>query len=475
MKRFAALAAAAAITLQPVAFPVSAVAAEPYHFDPGRDRPPPPQDNPDPGVEMKQQTECATSAVLDDSQFHTIPAHEAFSVDKLHDFATGKGVTVGVIDSGVQPNVRLPHLRGAGDYVANDGDGLHDCDHHGTLIAGIIAASPARDDSFVGIAPDADILSIRQTSSAYTVANHDDEPPSSLSTLAKSVRRATDEGAQVINMSVTACYPATKKAELSELAGALAYAASKDVVLVASAGNVGDDCDANPGPDPEDADDPRGWDTATTISVPSMFDDFVLSVGGVGLQGHPYPKSLPGPWVDVSAPAESIVSLDPVSGETGGLINADVTQQGVQPITGTSFAAAYVSGLAALMKQAHPDWSAVQIRRQITETAHHTPEAQNNLLGNGIVDSVAALTNDPAGDRAYRQHIDPASRREPQPISQINWWPIGGGLATILGAVLVGVWLLFRRHVETIDPPKPSGDIEPDPDEDVFKERGRHA
>ena len=72
-------------------------------------------------------------------------------------------MTVAVVDTGVNPSVRLPHLRGEGDYV-DGGDGLTDCDTHGTVIASIIGAAPAEGDALVGVAPDAELLSIRQSS-----------------------------------------------------------------------------------------------------------------------------------------------------------------------------------------------------------------------------------------------------------------------------------------------------------------------
>src|SRR5699024_4473720 len=155
---FSAAFAAAAV----LAVPGAAGALGPSDFDPGRDQPPPPGPAAPP-IPMKQNTVCATSAVLPDSQFHTVPASHVFGVDTLHEYGTGVGQTVAVIDSGVTPNARLPLLRGGGDFIMG-GDGLEDCDHHGTLIAGIIAAQPALNDGFVGVAPSASILSIRQTS-----------------------------------------------------------------------------------------------------------------------------------------------------------------------------------------------------------------------------------------------------------------------------------------------------------------------
>ncbi len=84
-----------------------------------------------------------------------------------------------MIDTGVNRHPRLRALEPGGDYVSNS-DGLQDCDAHGTLVAGIIAAAPSADDSFAGVAPDAAILSIRQNSGAFGLAgtggNHGRRP-----------------------------------------------------------------------------------------------------------------------------------------------------------------------------------------------------------------------------------------------------------------------------------------------------------
>lgn len=414
--------AAGLVTVLAGSLAAPAGALEPSRFDPATDIPPAAAE-PKPPSEMRQSSACATSAVLPDSQFSSIPAGSVFGVDDLHRYADGDGQTVAVIDSGVSKNVRLPKLRGGGDFILG-GDGLEDCDHHGTLIAGIIGASHAQNDGFSGVAPGAEIVSVRQTSAAYTPKDSQSAGASTLTTLASAVRRAADEGATVINMSVTACVAAGSGVDLSALKGALHYAAvEKDAVVVASAGNVDQTCTANPDPDPARPSDPRGWDEATTISLPSYVDDFVLSVGGTTLFGEPYAQTLPGPWVDVSAPALSIVSLDPTSGDVGGLINAEITGQGeTVPIAGTSFAAAYVSGLAALVRQRYPSLSAAEVRSRIINTAHPVADGLANTLGEGgVVDPVNALTAVTDADTRVTQDI-PSSRDRvpPTPDNGLN-------------------------------------------------------
>ncbi|MEB3022953.1 MULTISPECIES: type VII secretion-associated serine protease mycosin [Mycolicibacter] len=366
----------------------------------------PPDGDPAPALDMKQNTVCATSAVLADSQFGVIPASAVFGVSELHKFARGDGQVVAVIDSGVQPVSRLPRLRGGGDYIMS-GDGLSDCDHHGTLIAGIIAAAPSPNDGFVGVAPGAEIVSIRQTSAAFT----EDHPPqgysdadrsaANLMALAKAIVHAVNLGATVINLSVTACVDAGSPVDTRALAGALYYAAvARDAVIVTAAGNTGGQtCQPNPGYDPANPADRRNWDGVRSVSLPSYFSNLLLSVGGTTLTGDPYVNSMPGPWVGAAAPSMNIVSLDPTEPRPGALTNAALVKGAPIPLNGTSYGAAYVSGLAALIREKYPHLSARQVINRILSTAHTPAEGLTNTLGAGPIDAVAALTADvPKGD-----------------------------------------------------------------------------
>ncbi|GAB4992587.1 type VII secretion-associated serine protease mycosin [Mycobacterium avium subsp. hominissuis] len=405
--RVAAL-AIVTLTVAAVGYAPPAAAIAPPTIDLAADIAPPDAD-PAPALPMKQNTVCATSAVLADSQFNTIPASDVFGVGELHNFARGDGQVVAVIDSGVQPVTRLARLRGGGDYLVS-GDGLSDCDHHGTLIAGIIAAAPSPKDGFVGVAPGAEIVSIRQTSAAFTEEHlppgygEADRSAANLMALAKAIVHAANLGATVINLSITACYDAGSPVDLRPLAGALYYAAVvHDAVIVAAAGNTGDQqhqtCQPNPGYDPANPGDARNWDGVRSVSLPSYFSDLVLSVAGTTLTGDPYVNSMPGPWVGAAAPSMNIVSLDPTEPQPGALTNAALVKGAPIPLNGTSFAAAYVSGLAALIREKYKDLSAHQVINRILATSHTPAQGLTNTLGAGIIDAKAALTADvPRGD-----------------------------------------------------------------------------
>ena len=168
----------------------------------------------------------------------------------------GAGQTVAVIDTGVARHRLLPHLLPGGDYVST-GDGTQDCDGHGTIVAGIIGAarSDASGATFSGIAPDAAIIAIRQSSNVFRPTDGTGgSGVGDVETLAAAVRTAADAGATVINISSVACAPADQGLDDRSLGAALAYAVDvKNVVVVAAAGNVGGagQCPRqNPAPDP---------------------------------------------------------------------------------------------------------------------------------------------------------------------------------------------------------------------------------
>jgi membrane-anchored mycosin MYCP len=103
----------------------------------------PPDSPPGPGQTMKQNSYCTEVGVLPGSDFRVQPKYmDMLNLSEAWRFGRGGGVRVAVIDTGVTPHPRLPHLIPGGDYVMGGGDGLSDCDAHGTLVASMIAASP---------------------------------------------------------------------------------------------------------------------------------------------------------------------------------------------------------------------------------------------------------------------------------------------------------------------------------------------
>ena len=380
----------------------------------------------------------------------------------------GDGQRVAVIDTGVAPHPRLPRLQAGGDYVST-GDGTQDCDAHGTIVAGIIAATPDSTDPlrFSGVAPAATVLSIRQTSAIFGPA---DDPQTGgmgdVDTMAAAVRTAADLGATVINISSVAC--AAGSLDDAALGAALAYAVdTRDAVVVAAAGNT-----LGSGACPEQSATPRlNWASATVSASPAWYDEYVLTVGSAATDGSPSEFSLAGPWVDVGAPGEEMVSLSP---RGTGLTDSLPARGEPIPISGTSYAAPVVSGLAALIRARFPELTARQVMDRIETTARGHTTGWEPTLGHGIVDPAAALglpseppvgtghpaapaPSPPAGPRP-----DPA-RREPPPPPAGAQRPAAVAMIGLLGcagvlAVALTVLSATARLRQDQQRPQPAAD-----------------
>jgi membrane-anchored mycosin MYCP len=265
----------------------------------------------------------------------------------------GAGVKVAVIDTGVDN--KNPQLRDAVDAGAGavflkgaEGGATHDEVGHGTKVAGIIAARPASGTGFVGIAPDATIIPIRQ---------NDAEGHGQASGLADAIRHAVKAGAQVINISQDTAGGVDPGPDLKD---AVDDALKNDVVVVAAAGNDG----------------ASGTHRET---YPASYPG-VLAVAASDRNNERATFSQPGSFVGVAAPGVDMVSTVPGRGQC-----VD---------SGTSFAAPYVAGVAALIVAKHEDWTPRQVVAQIEQTAERIDKGRNDNIGWGVVDPVAALSND---------------------------------------------------------------------------------
>lgn len=333
-----------------------------------------------------QREVCAVPA-FDRRQAGAATQLDGLDLPTVWRLTRGAGQRVAVIDTGVSPHRRLPGLVGGGDYVST-GDGAQDCDGHGTLVAGIIAAAPDSDsDRFSGVAPEATVIGIRQSSNKFgPVSDPSRTGVGDVDTLAKAVRTAADLGASVINISSVACLPVESGLDDRPLGAALGYAVEmKNAVVVAAAGNVGDGekCPAQSGE--------TGWRDVTVAVSPAWYDDYVLTVGSVDADGAPSRFTLAGPWVDVAAPGEAVLSLSPVG---DAMANTSGGQRHSESISGTSYSAPVVSGLVALIRARFPAWTPKQVMDRIKATAHHPPGGHNGLVGNGVVDPLAAVSTD---------------------------------------------------------------------------------
>ncbi|WP_376774079.1 type VII secretion-associated serine protease mycosin [Allostreptomyces psammosilenae] len=268
----------------------------------------------------------------------------------------GEGVTVAVIDTGVDAS--HPQLAGAvergRDLIENKDDGRFDDVGHGTKVAGIIAARESDDTGFVGIAPGATILPIRQNDGTGQGEGEDGKDHGTAESLARAIRYAVEQGADVINISQDTA-DGTNPPVLAE---AVADAVAEDVVVVASAGN-------------------NGADGQARTTYPAAYPG-VIAVGSSDRNNERSVFSQAGEFVDVVAPGEDVVSTVPRGGHC-----VDV---------GTSFSAPYVSGVAALLRAKYPDWSAEEIAAWMAQTAQRSDRDHNQFVGWGVVDPVKALT-----------------------------------------------------------------------------------
>ncbi|GHE43772.1 type VII secretion-associated serine protease mycosin [Streptomyces capitiformicae] len=329
----------------------------------------------------------------------------------------GEGITVAVLDTGVDDE--HPDLAGnvlpTKDMVgfgASRGDRAWA--RHGTAMAGIIAGhghGVNNGDGVLGIAPEAKILPVR-----VILEDGDSARSKARSTrgnaLAEGIRWAADQGADVINLSLgddsKSAHP-----EPSEDA-AVQYALKKGSVVVASAGNGGEKGDH--------------------VSYPAAYPG-VIAVTAVDEYGTRAAFSTRRWYATVSAPGVDVVIADPDRKYYEGW--------------GTSAAAAFVSGAAALIKAAHPGLTPAQVKRLLEDTARDTPTGgRDDSRGFGFVDPAAAIRE---GGKLVPDDLTSASYgREyfgsgPDPVKEddgTSGWaaPVAGGLGVVLLVTAVVVW-----------------------------------
>ncbi|WP_327148372.1 type VII secretion-associated serine protease mycosin [Nocardia sp. NBC_01329] len=405
----------------------------------------------------EQRAVCAEPLLTGAPPSEPPMAQQVLDLPAAWEFSRGAGQKVAVIDTGVNRHPRLPRLQPGGDYVS-DTDGTVDCDGHGTLIAGIIGAQPVPEDAFAGVAPDAEILSIRQLSLAYEKKdNNNRDAPGNIGTegygtvltLAGAVVRAVDMGATVINISEVACTRAGLDTVDGALGAAVEYAFHRNVVVVAAAGNLQNDgaCQAqNSG---------AGWNSVATVASPAWFSPYVLAVGSVDPNGQVSELSLNGPWVQVAAIGRDIVSLDSKPGGTG-LVDGVQTSEGIRSVEGTSFAAPYVAGLAALVRSRFPELNAAQVMDRITRTAHGPGTGRDDRIGHGLIDPLSALTAqlpvEPVSVGAAAARPVAAPVHPPGPDPRQRWIAIAGSVICLAGlAIGAAVAYPFRRPRHELD------------------------
>ncbi|HLS24634.1 MAG TPA: S8 family serine peptidase [Beutenbergiaceae bacterium] len=364
----------------------------------------------------------------DDPQYlgATPPAFGALGVDRAQEISRGQGVTVAVVDSGV--HVQNEHLRGVVSDGVNvvDGDDPYnrDADSHGTFVAGIIAARQVEGSGVVGVAPRADIQSVRVYYGRGEQAEREDVHLTP-ARIAAGIQWAAENGAEIINVSLST------DRDHPDLRAAVEDAQDAGALIVASAGNRQTA--------EEQGEQPR---------YPAAYDG-VLGVSAVDRDGvwHPV-ASFETPDVDVAAPGQQVPSAFLYGGDC-------VFNEG-DSAPSSSWATAYVSGAAALIAARYPQETAEQWAHRLQATASRAGTwERDDRVGWGIIQPVAALQFiDDGSAPGPPSPVHGASEPMPAPTSDIElaeppdpmapaqnltrWWLVGS-------AALITLALLYSR------------------------------
>jgi type VII secretion-associated serine protease mycosin len=365
---------------------------------------------------------------------------DALHISRAWKYSRGNGVTVAVLDTGVDGHqadlsgrvIDGPDFTG---HVRKPGSRYWG--RHGTEMASLIAGhghGAGAASGVMGVAPEAKILSIRVTWELNDpIRNDRAQIDRSRDAVAKGIRYAADHGAQVISMSLgggNLFYNGNAAEE-----AAIKYALGKGTVLVASAGNDGDG--------------------ANRRNYPAAYSG-VIAVGAVDRAFKAAKFTNRHTYISVAAPGVEIVS-------------ADAAGHGYILGTGTSSSAAFVSGISALVKARYPNLTAQEVKQALEEGAtHRPPDGRSSEIGAGVADAYGALRT---AARINKAEHDGTSVRSPQrtaqpaPVASRHSDPdlmliavLSGGGTLILLSLILG-WRQRRRRIareeDAVEPEEP--------------------
>jgi hypothetical protein len=349
------------------------------------------------------------------------PGSEWYLVDfhypDLHKAATGAGVTVALVGTGVDPKqsavaqALIPGADVSGTTPGTDTDDVA-TGYDGTRVATLIGGDGGA--GLTGLAPSAKIMPVR-------VQTADEKNPDSAQT-ARGVRYAVDHGAKVVLVL------STVTTVQDDLVQAVRYAITHDDVVISPSGNNG----------------------STDNSVdPVCGIAGVVCVAGTDQNGKSSPESSTGSEVDLGAPSKNL--LVP-------------TKSGVTVFSSSHYAAALTAAEAALIFSVHPSWTQGQVIRDMlghTSGGNADGSRKDNNVGYGIIDPLAAVnaaapqqTDNPLGTPSAAPPPQPPATHAAPGSSSSSSGSSGSSLPLILGIVgavvvlggaLLG-WLFFRRR-----------------------------
>ncbi|MBO0866997.1 MAG: S8 family serine peptidase [Micromonosporaceae bacterium] len=365
-----------------------------------------------------------------------------FGSDRTRLFSQGSGVTVAVIDSGVDAtSPQLGRVLPGLDTAAGRGAANTDCAGTGTQAAGIIAAKSLRNIGFHGIAPAATILPVRVFEDTQGV-----EHPVPAAALANAIDYAVQQGATVLSISVGIA------ADDPAVATAVQQAQDNDVLVVAA---VGDQNDSG---------------TPFFSEYPAKYPG-VLAVGALDPYGIAWGNSRPAAYLDLVAPGADVVTT-----QIGKVLAA---------ASGTRLAAAYVAGVAALVRSRYPQMKADQVAHRLTATAVAAPGGTDRQdYGLGLVNPYGALTDTLADTKpATIPGLPPASVDPVRAAHEaawargyrVAWWLTGAAGVLVLVTLVLAVAVPYgrrRRWRPGFAPPPPQpADEEPSPPVLLFEDQ----
>ncbi|MFI0219714.1 type VII secretion-associated serine protease mycosin [Streptomyces lydicus] len=363
----------------------------------------------------------------------------AFDADAIEKVSTGRGVTVAVVDTGVDgthPDLVGNVLPGK-DLLKGSGRADRETENsHGTAMASLIAGhghGPGGAAGVKGLAPGAKILPLLvNTQDGLQAGTGKRESP-----VSQAIRYAVDHGATVINLSLGDTF------KITDLDDAVQYARMKDAVIVAAAGNDGV---AEPN---------------YPASTPG-----VISVGAVDCSGKIWERSNYGSNNLLAAPGVDV----PGAGR----------DHGYRSGTGTSDATAYVSAAAALLRSKFPNLTAGQIANRLVKTAKLPDGVKGAKLpdkryGYGFIRPYSALNEDiPAGSKngpmpapsaaSSASPVPTAPSNAPSNEGRASAYVIGGVAGVVaLGLVTVLAVVIVKRRRTVVPLPSPYGHQQPGP------------
>lgn len=264
--------------------------------------------------------------------------------DTAHSISTGKGIKVAIIDTGIDHSheALADNIVLKTDFVDVTSN---EFDVHGTSIAGIIASSSI-ENGITGVAPDVQIIAAR---ACWRNPNKNSQTLCSSNTLAKAINYSILNKAHILNLSLGG--------PNDNIVSMLLKKADRGgIVVVAAAGNGG----------------PNGKPT-----YPAALRE-VIAISATDANDRIYEASTRGSYVDFAAPGVDILS--PAPGNSW------------QIISGTSMAAAHVSGAIALILQENPELSPFQIKTLLGSTSIDLgKEGKDTEYGEGRIDALSAL------------------------------------------------------------------------------------